>query len=110
MNKNLKTAGNEILTRDSARDNSKNKTPEVYTFIAVKKVDDEYILSNPKRLMSMTEEKGLGSISWWRRILSNKTYPCFIYNPDEVSLFRKHGKVNKLMVDHFVEKFGGVLE
>ena len=48
--------------------------------------------SNPKELMGIHREKAEGTIKWWRRILANKRYPCFIYDPFEDSIFNEDDK------------------
>jgi len=72
-----------------------------YTLIWIKKDDNgTYNLINPKNLYGMSLDKAKGSIKWTKNIFG-KNYPCFIYDPNEVSLFNKDGTQNKFILDMF---------
>ncbi|MHA1207605.1 MAG: hypothetical protein ACTSSO_08595, partial [Candidatus Hodarchaeales archaeon] len=63
--------------------------------------------SNPKELMGIHREKAEGTIKWWRRILADKRYPCFIYDPFEGSIFNENDEeLNQDKVIELIKRFG----
>ena len=80
-----------------------------YNFISVYHLclDGKLQILNPKGLMCMHREKAEGSIKWWRRILADKHFPCFIYDPDEESLFNDDETVNQEKVIELIKRFDG---
>lgn len=61
-----------------------------FTLIWVDKNEEgSYNLINPKNLYGMNLDKALGSLKWTKSILG-KDYPCFIYDPSEMSLFNNN--------------------
>jgi hypothetical protein len=49
-----------------------------------------YDLMIPKNLMGMSFDKALGSLKWTKQSLGSK-YPCFIYDPEKLSIFNEDG-------------------
>jgi len=66
-------------------------------------------VENPKGLMCMTPEKALGSIKWSKSILG-KDYPCFVYCPDEISIFNEDGSYDEVAIHQLVKQFDGTLK
>lgn len=69
--------------------------------------DDGFRLSSPKQTIDVSKEKAIAAMKWWRRILVNPKHPCFIYDPDVLSLFRSNGRQNRKVITRLIRDQGG---
>ena len=76
------------------KENKKLSNKGSYTLIWCNKNEDgSYDLLNPKNLIGMNLDKAVGSLGWTKKILT-KSKICFIYDPEELSIFNEDGSQN----------------
>lgn len=72
--------------------------------------DKVQLIDSPKQLLDLTKNKAIGAMKWWRKITACKKYPCFIYCPDERTLFQENGDYDWQYVEQLVREQGGDID
>lgn len=60
--------------------------------------------------LSISKNKAIGAMKWWRKITACKKYPCFIYCPDERSLFKQNDNYDWKYIEQLVKEQGGDID